>query len=95
MVSWIVSERGTHVLDVKGAGALSSPLVATQFAQLPCWSFHYLVSLGVALVNTVLLIAVFRFKSQDGLFYHDSVVLNAHTTRRMLGPNRTTHRRAE
>jgi fucose permease len=51
-----------------GAGALSSPLVATQFAQLPHWSFHYLVSLGIALINTVLLIAVFRLKSQDGLF---------------------------
>ncbi|KAF8137341.1 major facilitator superfamily domain-containing protein [Boletus edulis] len=48
-----------------GAGALSSPLVATQFAQLPHWSFHYLASLGVALINTVLLVAVFRLKSQD------------------------------
>lgn len=54
--------------DVKGAGALSSPLVATQFAQLSHWSFHYLFSLGIASINTVLLIAVFRLKSQDGLF---------------------------
>ncbi|KIJ70596.1 hypothetical protein HYDPIDRAFT_23688 [Hydnomerulius pinastri MD-312] len=45
-----------------GAGALSSPLVATQFAQLHRWSFHYLTSLGVALVNTVVLILVFRLK---------------------------------
>ncbi|KAG2354070.1 major facilitator superfamily domain-containing protein [Suillus spraguei] len=50
---------------VHGAGALSSPLVATQFAQLPHWSFHYLCSLGVAFVNTVMLIAVFRLKTQD------------------------------
>ncbi|KAG2357354.1 MFS general substrate transporter [Suillus spraguei] len=50
---------------VYGAGALSSPLVATQFAQLPHWSFHYLCSLGVAFVNTVMLIAVFRLKTQD------------------------------
>ncbi|KAH9852210.1 MFS general substrate transporter [Lenzites betulinus] len=50
---------------VYGVGALSSPLVATQFAQLPRWSFHYLVSLGVALSNVILLTAVFRFKDQD------------------------------
>ncbi|KAI8976584.1 MFS general substrate transporter [Trametes punicea] len=50
---------------VYGAGALCSPLVATQFAQLSHWSLHYLVSLGIALSNTVLLIAVFRFKDQD------------------------------
>ncbi|KAF7977354.1 hypothetical protein HWV62_4157 [Athelia sp. TMB] len=48
-----------------GAGAFCSPLVATQFAQAERWSFHYLVSLGIALLNTVILIAVFRLKSQD------------------------------
>jgi hypothetical protein len=51
-----------------GAGALASPLAATQFAQLNRWSFHYLVSLGIACSNTLLLIAVFRFKTQDGKF---------------------------
>jgi len=51
-----------------GVGALASPLVATQFAQLHRWSFHYLVSLGVASVNTLFLVAAFRFKSQDGRF---------------------------
>ncbi|KAG2050038.1 MFS general substrate transporter [Suillus hirtellus] len=50
---------------VYGAGALSSPLVATQFAQLPHWSFHYLCSLGVAFINIVSLIAVFGLKTQD------------------------------
>ena len=49
-----------------GLGALSSPLVATQFAQLPRWSFHYLVSLGIAATNTLVLVAVFRGKTQDG-----------------------------
>lgn len=48
-----------------GAGAFSSPLVATQFAQQPHWSFHYLCSLGLALVNTILLITVFGLKTQD------------------------------
>lgn len=48
-----------------GLGALCSPLVATQFAQLPRWSFHYLTSMGVALSNVIVLAAVFRFKTQD------------------------------
>ncbi|KAJ6595845.1 major facilitator superfamily domain-containing protein [Mycena vulgaris] len=48
-----------------GAGALASPLVATQFSQLHHWSFHYLVSLGLAISNTIVLIVVFRFKTQD------------------------------
>ncbi|KAK0454062.1 MFS general substrate transporter [Desarmillaria tabescens] len=50
---------------VYGVGALCSPLVATQFAYLPRWSFHYLSSFGVALTNTIFLWAVFRLKSQD------------------------------
>ncbi|KAI6107587.1 major facilitator superfamily domain-containing protein [Pisolithus thermaeus] len=48
-----------------GAGAFSSPLVATQFVQKPHWSFHYLCSLGLSLVNTILLITVFGWKTQD------------------------------
>ncbi|KAJ7211237.1 major facilitator superfamily domain-containing protein [Mycena pura] len=48
-----------------GAGALASPLVATQFSQLPHWSFHYLTSLGVAISNAVILGFVFRLKTQD------------------------------
>ncbi|KAH0835909.1 MFS general substrate transporter [Lanmaoa asiatica] len=59
------AEAKMGLLHAVRAGALSSPLVATQFAQLPHWSFHYLVSLCLALINTVLLIAVFRLKSQD------------------------------
>ena len=70
-------EAGTYVLNVEGAGALSSPLLATQFAQLPHWSFHYLVSLAIASINTVLLVSVFRFKSQDGSF----LLRLLHTTR--------------
>lgn len=35
---------------IYGVGALCSPLVATQFSQLPHWSYHYLASLGVALI---------------------------------------------
>lgn len=49
-----------------GAGAFLAPIVATQFAQLPRWSFHYLVSLGIAIANIIFLALVFGFKSQDG-----------------------------
>ncbi|KAJ7310896.1 major facilitator superfamily domain-containing protein [Mycena albidolilacea] len=43
-----------------GAGALVVPLVfSTQFAQLRHLSFHYIVSLGVTMSNTVFLGAVF------------------------------------
>ncbi|KAJ7867683.1 major facilitator superfamily domain-containing protein [Mycena olivaceomarginata] len=38
-----------------GAGALTSPLIATQFSQTQHWSFHYLVSLGLAISNVVIL----------------------------------------
>ena len=33
------------------------------------WSFHYLVSLGIAITNTISLIAIFRFKRQGGKSY--------------------------
>ena len=54
---------------VYGLGAFVSPLVATQFSQQKRWSFHFLTSLGVALINTVALIYAFRFKDQDGSLY--------------------------
>lgn len=43
-----------------------SPLVATQFAQLHRWSFHYLISLALAILNTTLLVCIFKFKTQEG-----------------------------
>lgn len=49
-----------------GVGAFASPIAATQFAQMRKWSFHYLVSLGIAITNTIALIVVFRFKRQSG-----------------------------
>ena len=49
-----------------GAGALSAPLVATQFSQMPRWSFHYLVSLGLAIFNVCMIASVFRFRTFDG-----------------------------
>jgi len=49
-----------------GAGALAAPLSATQFSQMTHWSFHYLVSLSLSIINLVVLVIVFQFKEQDG-----------------------------
>lgn len=51
----------TNTVDV-GAGACVAPLIATQFAKAPRWSFYFLVSLGLAVSNTIVLTFVFRFK---------------------------------
>lgn len=51
-----------------GFGALCAPLSATRFAQMKYWSFHYLISLALSLFNLIVLVATFRFKSQDGVF---------------------------
>ncbi|KAF9457978.1 major facilitator superfamily domain-containing protein [Collybia nuda] len=48
-----------------GAGAMLSPLAATQFAQMTRWSFHYLVSMALAFSSFVFLLVVFRLKSGD------------------------------
>ncbi|KAG6827807.1 hypothetical protein H0H92_010415 [Tricholoma furcatifolium] len=50
---------------VYGAGALCSPLVATQFSHKVHWSFHYLTGLGLAVINTAVIVTVFRFRTQD------------------------------
>ncbi|KEP55841.1 MFS transporter [Rhizoctonia solani 123E] len=47
-----------------GAGAFIAPLVATQFAQIPRWSLHYLTSLGISLANSIALFVVFRLRQQ-------------------------------
>ncbi|KAF9475148.1 MFS general substrate transporter [Pholiota conissans] len=48
-----------------GLGAFVSPLAATQFAQARRWSFHYLVSLSVSVVDIIVLVVVFKLKSMD------------------------------
>ena len=53
---------------VIGLGAMCSPLISTQFANLPRWSFVYLTHLGIAFLNGLMQIAVFRFKTQEGEF---------------------------
>lgn len=91
-----------------GLGAFASPLVATQFAEMERWSFHFLVSLGLAVSNTVLLISVFKFKTQDGIFLSLSLGLYLLlpfdfgrsqfmfvAANRVHGPNRSSPRRGE
>ena len=63
------------LLATYGFGALVSPLVATQFASIPRWSFHFLVSLGISLLNLVSLTVVFEMKDMKGL-----IVLCLNTT---------------
>ncbi|KAG8892984.1 hypothetical protein FRC01_013838, partial [Tulasnella sp. 417] len=48
-----------------GVGAFVCPFVATQFAQQKHWSFHFLCSMGVAILNVALLLYVFRLKPQS------------------------------
>ncbi|KAJ8453989.1 hypothetical protein ONZ45_g19482 [Pleurotus djamor] len=48
-----------------GLGAFASPLVSTQFSELPHWSYHYIISAVMALSNVITLSVVFRFRTQD------------------------------
>jgi fucose permease len=64
--AFILHHHRSASFGCSGVGALTAPLVATQFSQLHRWSFHYLASFGVATLNTVLLVCVFKLKAQDG-----------------------------
>lgn len=48
-----------------GLGALSAPLVATQFSQRKQWSFHFLVSLGIGIFNSIISGSVFQLRTQE------------------------------
>ncbi|KAJ3726717.1 MFS general substrate transporter [Lentinula raphanica] len=50
-----------------GLGAFCSPLLATHFATTRHWSYHYIISTGIAVSNTAVLCAVFRFRRQEDL----------------------------
>ncbi|KAK0184619.1 MFS general substrate transporter [Armillaria mellea] len=49
-----------------GVGAFVSPLVATHFSHERHWSYHFIMSAGIAVSNSVVLALVFRFKAQEG-----------------------------
>lgn len=61
-----------------GVGAFAAPLAATQFAQMERWSFHFLVSLGIALINTFALVGVFKGRNQTGLLRAPFVTIISH-----------------
>ncbi|KAI0767878.1 MFS general substrate transporter [Irpex lacteus] len=50
---------------IYGVGALIAPISATQFSGMHRWSFQYLISLGIALIDMLLLFTVFRGKRQE------------------------------
>ncbi|KAK7463071.1 hypothetical protein VKT23_007657 [Stygiomarasmius scandens] len=50
-----------------GLGAFCSPFLATHFSNLPRWSFHYLSSLTIAVINVGVQSLMFRFKRQEVL----------------------------
>ncbi|KIJ36292.1 hypothetical protein M422DRAFT_179578 [Sphaerobolus stellatus SS14] len=52
---------------IYGIGALISPLIATQFAQITRWSFHWLVVLCLAVINALFLGSVFRLRPSNEL----------------------------
>ncbi|KAG2357350.1 major facilitator superfamily domain-containing protein [Suillus spraguei] len=77
------------------AGALSSPLVATQFSHLPRWNFHFLTSLGIAISNSIALIIVFRLKTQR-VFFEIGIVdvdnsTSEHSHFRQIFANKDVH----
>ncbi|KAG1903206.1 MFS general substrate transporter [Suillus fuscotomentosus] len=81
---------------VYGAGALSSPLVATQFSHLPHWNLHFLTSLGIAIINTIALIIVFRLKPQAECLSEIGIVdsdnsTSEHSHLRQIFANKDVH----
>ncbi|KZT51823.1 MFS general substrate transporter [Calocera cornea HHB12733] len=50
-----------------GLGAFASPLAATQLAQMPHWSFQYLIAACLGVIEITLFCLIFRFKRQEEL----------------------------
>ncbi|KIY70509.1 MFS general substrate transporter [Cylindrobasidium torrendii FP15055 ss-10] len=66
-----LKEHKTTCLNIMhgmyGAGAFVAPLVSTPFSKMPHWSYHYIISTGLAVLNTTILILVFKGKRQEEL----------------------------
>ncbi|KAI9065306.1 MFS general substrate transporter [Trametes sanguinea] len=58
------SNRFGILHGVYGLGAMVSPLVSTQFAQISRWSFVYLVHVGLVLLTLVTQVLAFRLQGQ-------------------------------
>ncbi|KAG2050035.1 MFS general substrate transporter [Suillus hirtellus] len=83
-------------MAVYGAGALSSPLVATQFSYLTHWNLHFLTCLGIAITNTIALIIVFRLKPQAECLSEIGIVdsdnnTSEHSHLRQICANKNVH----
>ncbi|KIY70492.1 MFS general substrate transporter [Cylindrobasidium torrendii FP15055 ss-10] len=50
-----------------GAGAFVAPLVSTRFSLETHWSYHFIASTGIAVINTITVLIVFRGKRQEVL----------------------------
>lgn len=48
-----------------GIGAFAAPLAATYFSTAPHWTYHYIISLGIAVTNSIILAIVFKGRTQD------------------------------
>ncbi|CAE6464179.1 unnamed protein product [Rhizoctonia solani] len=62
-----------------GAGACVAPLISTQFSQIPRWSFYFLVSLGLAVSNTISQSLVFGFRTLPELLASFGIPEVVHT----------------
>ncbi|PVF93671.1 MFS general substrate transporter [Serendipita vermifera] len=61
------SEKMGLLHAIYGLGAFAAPLVSTQFAQHPRWSFHFLASLGLAILNTIFLAVTVKGSSLEDI----------------------------
>ena len=73
----------------EGLGAFVSPWVATEFSKRERWSHFYLVSLGVAVTNTIFLAIVFRGQHQKGaqirfLLNYGMLIATQHVSLRLV-----------
>lgn len=59
--------RWNSPLSWLGFGALISPLIATQFAQVEHWYFHYLFLLGATMITLSVIVIFFRAKAAEGI----------------------------
>ncbi|KAK0443863.1 hypothetical protein EV421DRAFT_1709735 [Armillaria borealis] len=70
-LSAVLKEHKTMKLNMLhaayGIGTFILPLVATHFSYEHHWSYHFIISTGIAISNLVVLALVFRFKTQEVL----------------------------
>ncbi|KAG8809398.1 hypothetical protein FRC17_003459 [Serendipita sp. 399] len=85
------SEKMGLLHAIYGLGAFSAPLVATQFAQLQRWSFHFLASLGFAVINAVFLVLTVKNRSLEGMSIGSPPVSDAHAPPALEMDNRTNN----